>query len=80
MIPPRIKEVKALDNFCIEVAYSTNEKRIYNMKNLLEYSFYKNLKNIAYFKMVKSAETTVQWPNGEDVDPNELYNNSTIIN
>ena len=78
MIPPRIKDVKALDDFCIEITYNTNEKKIYDMKKNLEYDFYKNLKNIAYFRLVKSAGITVEWPNGEDVDPNELYNNSEV--
>ena len=27
MIPPRIKDVKALDNFCLEIIYVTNEKK-----------------------------------------------------
>ena len=80
MIPPRIKEVNALDDFSIEITYSTNEKKIYDMRKLLEYNCYKNLKNVAYFKQVKSAETTVEWPNGEDIDPNELYTNSIYIN
>ena len=46
------------------------------MKKLLEYEFYNNLKNIAYFKLAKSVQTTIEWPNGEDIDPNELYKNS----
>ena len=50
------------------------------MKNNLKLNCYKNLNNIAYFKLVKSVQTTVEWPNGEDIDPNELYNNSTPIN
>ena len=80
MIPPRIKEVKALDNFCIEITYVTGEKKLYNMKENLKYGFYKKLNNIEYFKLAKSAETTIEWPNGEDVDPNELYENSEIMN
>ena len=51
-------------------------KKIYDMKKLLEYEFYNNLKNIAYFKLAKSVQTTIEWPNGEDIDPNELYKNS----
>lgn len=31
---------------------------------------------LLYFKMVKSVGPTVQWPEGEDVDPNRLYLNS----
>ena len=27
MIPPRIKNVIALDNFCLELEYVTNEKK-----------------------------------------------------
>lgn len=26
MIPPRIRSVKAVDNFCLEIIYSTGEK------------------------------------------------------
>ena len=80
MIPPRIKKVKALDDFFIEITYLNNEKKLYDMKKNLEYNCYKNLKNVAYFKQVKSAETTVEWPDGEDIDPNELYDNSITIN
>ena len=57
MIPPRIKNVKALDNFCLEIDYITNEKRLYDMKNILNLNCYKNLNNIAYFKLAKSVRT-----------------------
>ena len=49
------------------------------MKKNLEYSFYKNLNNISYFMLAKSVETTIEWPQGEDIDPNELYNNSILL-
>ena len=80
MIPPRITDVKALDNFELELTYATGEKKLYDMKKNLKYDFFKNLNNIGYFKLVKSADVTVEWPNGEDVDPNDLYENSIIIN
>ena len=49
------------------------------MEKSLKYDFYKNLKNISYFKLAKSVATTIEWPNGEDIDPNELYENSQVI-
>ncbi len=79
MIPPRIHSVKPLDNYILEITYKSKEIKHYDMKKILNQSFYKNLNNIAYFKMVKSADTTVEWPNGEDIDPNELYENSISI-
>ena len=79
MIPPRIESIKALDDFSLEIKYKNGEKRLYNMKKNLIHNFYKNLNNIAYFKLAKSVGTTIEWPEGEDIDPNELYNNGEII-
>lgn len=80
MIPPRIKSVNALDNFCLEILYVNGEQRLYDMKKNLKYDFYKKLDKINYFKLVKSVETTIEWPDGEDIDPIELYSNSTKVN
>lgn len=79
MIPPRIKSVKPLDDFSLEITYVSGEKKSYNMTKNLKYDFYKKLNNIGYFKLVKSVGTTLEWPDGEDVDPNELYDNSVSI-
>lgn len=79
MIPPRIKSINVLDNFCLEIIYVTGEKKIYDMKKNLKLNCYKGLNNIAYFSLAKSVGTTVEWPNGEDVDPNDLYNDSVFI-
>lgn len=79
MIPPRIKSVKPLDDFSLEIIYVSGEKKSYNMTKNLKYDFYKKLNNIGYFKLVKSVGTTLEWPDGEDIDPNELYDNSVSI-
>lgn len=79
MIPPRIKEVKALDNFSVEIIYITGEKKIYDMKEDLKLKPYEKLNNKAYFKLVKSVGPTIQWPDGEDMDPNRLYENGVLI-
>jgi len=77
MIPPRIKEIEILDNFCTKIIYVTEEKKIYDMKKLLNYDFYQKLNNLEYFRTAKSVGTTIEWKDGEDIDPNELYENST---
>lgn len=79
MIPPRIEKVEGLDDYKLKIIYANGEKRLYDMKKNLQYDFYKRLNNIVYFKMVKSVETTVEWANGEDIGPNELYDNSVQI-
>ena len=79
MIPPRIKSVKAFQDYHLEIEYANGEKKRYNMESQLQHSYFKKLKNVSYFMLVKSVDTTVEWPNGEDIDPNELYLNSVDI-
>ena len=79
MIPPRIKSVVAEDNYCLNIVYENGENKKYNMTNLLNETFYQKLKNKIYFKSVKNVGTTVEWPDGEDIDPNELYEKSLSI-
>ena len=79
MIPPRIKEVIALDEFLLKIIYVTGEEKLYDMKNELNLKPYKKLNNKAYFKLVKSVGPTIEWPDGEDMDPNRLYESGISI-
>ena len=78
MIPPRIKNVTIIKNYILEITYVNGEVKIYDMEKNLRYDCYKNLKNPKYFKKLKNVETTIEWPEGEDIDPNDLYENSII--
>ncbi|ACL19889.1 DUF2442 domain-containing protein [Desulfitobacterium hafniense] len=42
---PRPKEVKALENYCLQVFFENGETKIYDMPALLEMPFYSKLKN-----------------------------------
>ena len=47
------------------------------MSNLIKNNkYYEKLKNREYFNKVFVRGTTVEWPNGEDVCPENLYNDS----
>ncbi len=79
-IEPNPIEVKALDNFCLYIKFANGKEKIYDMKNLIGNSkIYSNLKDKSYFKKVKVCGETVVWPNGEDVCPENLYNDSIDI-
>ncbi len=60
------------------IEYANGERKKYNMLPQLKNNSYKKLNDINYFVLAKNAEVTVEWPEGEDVDPNELYENSVI--
>jgi hypothetical protein len=78
-MPPRPIEVKPLDDFKVQILFSNGEKRLYDMKKLLDKPFYKNLNKPGIFKTVRVADITIEWATGEDICPEELYNNSTPI-
>lgn len=76
-IEPNPILVKPLDNFCLYIKFADGKEKVYNMSKLIqENSAYKKLQNYEYFKLVKLAGETVEWPNGEDVCPENLYYDS----
>lgn len=71
---PDIIGVKALDNYLIYLMYETKEEKIYDMKKLInENKFYKNLLNKQYFKNIKIRGDSIEWNDGEDIAPENLY-------
>lgn len=77
---PRPLEVKALKNYLIYIRFENGEEKIYDMKKELEYTFYKELKDIVKFKRIKISGINVEWESGEDIAPENLYNKSKSIN
>ena len=76
-ITPRIIEVKALRDYYIYLKFKTGEEKVYDMTRCIEeIEYYKNLKERKYFEKVKPRGTTVEWENGEDVCPENLYYDS----
>ena len=69
-------EVKALENFLLYIKFKNNEEKIYDMKEMLKFDYYKNLRNKENFKKVKVFGITLKWSTGEDTAPEKIYFNS----
>lgn len=77
---PNIIEVKALEHYQIYLKFSNGEEKIYDMKETIEkIKYFSKLKNIEYFKNVKPRGDTVEWEDGEDIAPENLYYNSIPV-
>lgn len=48
-------------------------------ENIEKIKYFNKLKNIKYFENVKPRGDTVEWENGEDVAPENLYYESIPI-
>lgn len=76
---PKAIEVKVLDNYRIELKFDNNEKRIFDVKPYFKFKQFQELKDSKKFDTVKIAGLSIEWENGADICPDELYHNSKII-
>ena len=72
-------EVKPLENFLLYIKFQNGEEKIYDMKEMLQYDFYKNLRKKELFKKVQVYGITLKWSTGEDIPPEKIYFNSIPI-
>lgn len=71
---PDIIEVRALEKNYLYLKFKTGEEKVFDMTEHIEkISFFSKLKNRQYFKNVKPRGDTIEWQNGEDVAPENLY-------
>ena len=77
-IVPNPVEVKALEDYRLWIKFDNGEKKIFDMEKYVHQKFYQRLKNREYFENVKVAGNTIEWENGEDVAPENLYYDSML--
>lgn len=73
MLQPRVKEVKALENYCLYLVFDNGEKRIFDVKPYISGSWYGQLRDENVFRTVRVSAGTVEWADGQDIAPHELY-------
>ncbi len=69
-------EVTPLDKYRLRLLFDNGETKVYDMSALIEMPFYSKLRNKHLFSTVKVKDITLEWATGEDICPNELYENS----
>jgi hypothetical protein len=81
MLTPKINSLKALPDHKLELSYETGEVRIYDIKPHIWGSWYSVLADEKYFRSVRVLPDGyhIEWPEGQDLDPQVLYENSTLV-
>lgn len=70
---PRIKSVRATDDYALVLQFTDDTHGIYDCTPLLGFGVFKELSDKQYFKRVAVHNDTVAWPNGQDICPDTLY-------
>ena len=76
---PKAIDVKILNDYELKIIFDNNEQTIFDVKPYFKFEIFKELKNLEKFKKVKISGLSIEWENGADICPDELYNNSRKI-
>ena len=70
---PRVKHVIPGNDFTLELVFTNDEKKVFDVKPYLNFGIFSELKNPILFKSVKASLGTIVWNNGLDICPDTLY-------
>lgn len=73
---PTAIDVKPLENYLLLVTFDNGEEKIFDVKPYLTHKAFEALKDTVLFNTVKIAGLSIEWANGADICPDELYYNS----
>ncbi|KGK91267.1 hypothetical protein DP73_04720 [Desulfosporosinus sp. HMP52] len=75
MIPPKVKEVVATNDYSLIVTFDNAVIKQYNMQNMIQHPRFLSLKNKALFMTVKveMGGYGVSWDSEIDLSENELW-------
>lgn len=79
MLQPRVKEVRATDDYCLLLKFDNDEERIFDVKPYISGSWFGQLRDMSVFRTVRVSGNTVEWADGQDIAPHELYELSQMI-
>ena len=69
----RINTIRANDDWTLEVAFNDGAERLYDVKPLLEYEAFAELRNIEMFRRIHNGGYFVEWDNEADLSADTLY-------
>ncbi len=76
---PRVKNVKATDNYLLELEFDNGETGVFSMQPYLHYPVFQPLKDLSFFKKAHATMGFVSWSDDIDMSPDTLYLESKMI-
>jgi hypothetical protein len=76
---PRVSYVKPLDNYCLELLFTNQERRVFDVKPYLTIGVFHELQDTALFNGIRAFNGSIVWPNDLDLDPDTLYLDSQPV-
>ena len=75
----KVEDFKLLDDFLLEIQFSTNEIKVFDCKPYLIKGLFSSLRDPCVFNKAYIDYGTICWPNGLDISPATLYDKSYLL-
>ena len=81
MLQPRLTKVEPLPSMLLRLYYESGEVRLFDVTPYAEGPWYGELKNDVYFRSVRllPGGVGIEWRDGQDIAPHELYELSRLV-
>jgi len=73
MVKVKPVAVTPLEDHVLLVVFNNDERRLFDVKPYITGFWYGMLEDEGFFKTVRIAGGTVEWADGQDIAPHELY-------
>ena len=70
---PRVKSVKATDDYQLELGFDNGETGVFSMQPYLQYPVYQPLMDLSLFRNAHVTMGFVSWNDDIDMSPDTLY-------
>ncbi|MEZ0541256.1 DUF2442 domain-containing protein [Fibrella arboris] len=76
---PRVVAVKPIDNYCLELVFTNQERKRFDVKPYLGIGLFEELRDLVLFNGIQASHGSIRWPNDLDLDPDTLYLDSQPV-
>ena len=75
----KVVSVTPQDDYSLILIFENGEQRVFDVRPYLDKGIFFELKDLNYFRRVRVAFNTVQWPHEQDFAPETLYLESRAL-
>ena len=73
MLRPTVTSIKPQEDFNLLLTFDNGEEKLFDVKPYIKGSWFGKLHDRKYFILVKPNGFNIEWPDGQDICPDDLY-------
>lgn len=79
MLRPTAVKVAPLCDYRVAVTFDNGQQKVFDVKPYIRGNWYGALRDEAYFKSVRVNGFSIEWADGQDICPDELWEDSKAL-